>query len=451
MCTRPMYITRSTVAAAAYRTEFGLQSRKGVCVPCGHCAECLAKRQNDVMIRAYRQAEKSRSAHFITFTYREEDLPIATSLWRADYDTGEMVCMAEPTIVERYHVVGRGKNRQQIPNERYSILRAGVVNCEQRPRSFMLPAFRDKEGNSVLPDGDYYVIGVGSLNSRDIRLVIKNWRVKCSRDSRYDSVPEDFAYMLVGEYGQHNTMRPHYHMFTFNLTNDQADLLASMWPYGDVQVKQVNAVNQDGSNGYQNVARYIAKYSTKGKYDSKALVSRYVVSNRICASVGFGTSDFSDDSRNWLLARDVVDYDPDSIESVRSLSPDQRELICSTIKRRLTFDIPILHRNVRGQLEPTVVHYSMPVSLQRKIFNIKRNSQLGYETCSPIRYLYADYVRSLVLETDNREFKEFASNLGTEDLSVACAEYESYKARALADREKMRDTRHKQFYQQSKF
>ena len=97
MCTNPRSIKLAPSAMDIYR---GVSSIREIVIPCGKCAECLAKRQNDLSTRVYYEAKAKGSATFITLTYAPEYEPYSQSLWCSDMNSGECFRLtdAEPVL-----------------------------------------------------------------------------------------------------------------------------------------------------------------------------------------------------------------------------------------------------------------------------------------------------------------------------------------------------------------
>lgn len=444
MCTNPRTLrlrpTADNNGSLCWKYGLGYQTRNEVVVPCGKCAECLKKRQNDIMCRCYAEGKSASSMHFLTMTYKEEELPIAQTLHMVDRETGEITRISDPELIEDEKLL--------------KFARDLVIHCEESPRIVDVPCLLDSEGRACVgvrdevlsfgqhfSDFDYFVRFTASLCNRDPRLAIKRFRTSWRR--LHSEIPLDFKYYLCGEYGQKNTRRPHYHMLTFGLSEEQVQALASEWPYGDILVEKCNETNSDGSNGYANVSRYVGKYSAKGCFNNPAYLSGIVPRSRCSSSRGFGIDTLDDKAIERYLALDTYDYDPNDVVSLKS-DPRLPEIL-RTIKERMVYLVDFT--NYKKDSEKKVIPFPLPKSFQRKIFNYSRKN--GYDTYSAIRYFYSDFVRDSASEHCVEEFKEFCSNLSTEDYSMACIEYESRKRVELQNRESAAKASHIQFYQKS--
>lgn len=174
-------------------------------VPCGVCAACLSRRRDTWSFRLRVELKRSISAHFITFTYDQENEP-----W----------CLSGN------------------------------------------PNFKEKFCNAVKLDN--FSSMVPTLDKRDMQLFMKRLRIAFSRG--HYSMLSDFLdvggtyipkkikvpkiegnrpkikYYIVGEYGT-KTNRPHYHGIFFNipLNGDELDLMIRvLWKHGHILVGSVN-------------------------------------------------------------------------------------------------------------------------------------------------------------------------------------------------------------------
>lgn len=66
---------------------FGISARL---LPCGKCANCLKRKANELVVRMSRQL-LGRRVHLLTFTYRNESLPIYGRRTVVDSETGEVL------------------------------------------------------------------------------------------------------------------------------------------------------------------------------------------------------------------------------------------------------------------------------------------------------------------------------------------------------------------------
>lgn len=188
-------------------------------VPCGQCAECRAKTQQEWFLRARAEGRHCLSRGgkilFLTFTYRESDVP----LYVPHYDNG-LLAFKEIT---------------------------GLLPAERPAGSFMC------------------------FNHKHFRNYLKSFRKVFERAGFF----ETFKYIITSEYGTdiRYTQRPHYHVLFFlppeihayivhcvgPHENDIVRFFAKYWHYGFVSKSNEYGlyVNSD------RCARYVSKYVTK--------------------------------------------------------------------------------------------------------------------------------------------------------------------------------------------
>lgn len=433
MCTRPIHIKRDYPPSVAARYGVAMLSRD-IDVPCGKCAECLAARQNEVAIRVMQEASKASSVHFFTFTYREEDLPLAHSVWRTNHETGETdrVCAPEHFTPAEFDDDGNLKSGATDYDDVRAVLLSQAMDGHFRQVN--TPLFRDENGESLFPGYDYYRIVTPTLLPRDPRMAIKRFRIEQKRNNT--PVPDDFKYLLVGEYGTRFSRRPHYHMVAFNLTDVQANSLAAQWKYGDVKVDHV--YDKDGD--ISKVARYVGKYAAKGRFCDTSFTKSHTINQRICASKHLGKT-LTEAEKAFYLATDTFDYNPESLDKVD-------DTILAEIKNRLNY--PVRYKKDGVEF---IAKYKLPQALIEQIFTYDKKDSKGrlVNTGSspnylPIWFQVKDFIRTMYTEHVSEEFKEFCSNYSSEDLSLACAAFDAYQKNALRLREENRRKRIAEFY-----
>lgn len=236
--------------------------------PCGHCAECLKTKHSKLSYRLYRECCRSSSVHFITFTYRNDTIPI--SCVHEFYDSSVDSRSGELALSEPY-----------FPSD----------SIQSLYRKYLL---LHSPGNNVMPDllhyssphsGSFFI--APSIDRRGFRLFIKRCRVNYER---WNNHPLDFKYMVVGEYGS-KTRRPHFHMLAFGLTRNQVGFISSQWhqQFGNCDVRFVTPDFKDGcAEGYAKVSRYLSKYCSKGLFDKDRPSYAFSEHSRIMSSKGIG-------------------------------------------------------------------------------------------------------------------------------------------------------------------
>ena len=217
-------------------------------VPCGKCAECVDRRQKDMMQVFLGVANRSSSIVFATFTYNDEHLPFLWSLF--DHETEQALYQSfDLSFVESHY-------------------------CESDPVS---------------------VVSAPSLRRRDWRLWLKSARVRYQREHG-KSLPK-FSYSCIGEYGKVN-FRPHYHALFFNLSLAQVQELCNSWVYGFSYCQLV-----DRSQPLTGVCRYMAKYLYKGLFEAPDVQYRLVEKPRVMNSRGLVKLDQR--LIDWLTGKDL--------------------------------------------------------------------------------------------------------------------------------------------------
>ena len=263
-----------------------------IVVPCGHCIECLRRRQNDLATRVAREADKMGSFHFLTLTYRDSMLPLSVSLFEVNKVTGE--CLENYV----FHISRRWRLRRDCIGMKpfLDTLQADEFKIRSvllRKKAGRLPRYLVQdapfEHQNASEGWCYQYRFTPSICRKDVRLWIKNARVKYERVT--GSKLPDFSYVIVGEFGP-TTSRPHYHLGLFGLSSQQIHFMAQLWydMYGAYNLKQVSKVNEDGSSGFVLAAKYIGKYMTKGKFECDSVICGYAEKPRLCMSKGFGSA-----------------------------------------------------------------------------------------------------------------------------------------------------------------
>lgn len=262
MCTNPITITRN----------YPLIGIKSFTVPCGKCAECIAKKQSELAALCAHQAQVSGSLHFFTLTYRNERLPIA-------YFDSKVDC-----------IVGFGRGCSPWLDS------SGVFSSSLKVFSAD-GLYHDCSNTLDYPDS---VFAVPSLCREDIKKWLKLFR---TRWKRFSGVPLSFKYCIFGEIGDLHG-RPHYHGLFFGLSQEQAEFAAKIW-------KEVNGFTYVAPDRYralssseiEAVSCYTSKYVSKGISSRFSHLLRYMEKPRRQSSLDFGQ--FSD-SELAALARFIM-------------------------------------------------------------------------------------------------------------------------------------------------
>lgn len=240
MCTQPITINKF------YKGLGRIVSRT---VPCGKCAECINKKRSELAALSVHQGLKSGKVSFFTFTYSNENVPVAIS---------------EDTLEGVPRLIGFGKTSD-----------------------FMVYEDMPSENSVFLhPLEDYHF--ALSLRREDVKLVLKQFRTDMKRN--FNRTP-DFKYVVFGEYGD-KTGRPHYHGLFFGLDAFEKEYLAKLWSkrFGfALCVPQTNRELQ--IDEIAKVSNYVSKYISKGVNQRFAHILPYVEKPRRQSSINFGSFD----------------------------------------------------------------------------------------------------------------------------------------------------------------
>lgn len=346
MCTNPRLInkphndfdTRTGSVSALVSSDIGFVKqrvlsnvygfqRDVIAVPCGKCVECLKKRQNDLAVRCVREASKRGSMHFLTLTYNDSSVPYQVRLERVDKETGEVFHDYPSSPLVRY-----GDQTEE---------NVAFVDAVRSELAGIRPGSRARIFSSTIfeTDSELYRYEITpSLYRRDVRLWLKRCRVRYFREKNRQ-LP-DFSYVVCGEYGP-RTCRPHYHICFFGLCRDDVLYFASQWQYGFWNLKTVNAVNPDGSNGFQIASQYVGKYMSKGKFECDSVTCGLSEKPRLMLSIGLG-NDMPSELLAHYRAYDLFGpYDPETLkfDTGDSITSAQMRVLFQEIRKRSYFSV----------------------------------------------------------------------------------------------------------------
>lgn len=195
---------------------------------------------------------------------------------------------------------------------------------------------------------------------------LKNWK----KDFRKKISTSDFAWILCGEYGP-RTHRPHYHGLLFGLSASDLRIVKKCWKYGFSVFKNVPCISTDGHDDVLSVSQYVSKYVVKPQ--GLDVFSDSVERPRIMTSVGFGLPSDSSKFFDYLLAKDIYNYDPFD-------SSTFSQAIVSKVISRFKYDykgfsykIPpyyikkfLYEKNLKGNLTPCALRKVMSATLQHR-------------------------------------------------------------------------------------
>lgn len=365
-------------------------------VPCGHCIECLKKRQNDWKLRISHECAEWSHCYFFTLTYRNDMLPC------------------------------RVVNRDEFGCVHYS---GTFPKCHD---------FVDR-----FPFCDLEI--VSSANKSEVQAFIKRMREDISR-KYYDGERWPMKYFVCAEYGPNprGTKRPHYHGII--LCNDGPNVLKpyfNLWAaiIGRIDFQEVGVGREDRSS----VANYISKYCAKGGFESRKedIDNGLVEKAWTIMSKNIGA--------NWLAAH-INDYhryvptclsiDGDwSVEDIEAFfaSGSDLTLVVTEEIDNLIRNLRVFDGDVHGYKMPRYYFdriINKPVTYDRLISTDKPNLKIayGYEP-QLVHYAYFSSVEAITFETrvskDKRYVPEsFLSRALTYRLRVLAIE----RYRRLADK-----------------
>lgn len=408
MCTNP----KTVRVEERFPHRLAFHGKYQLTVPCGHCAECLKKKQNDFMIRFYREARRSSSVAFLTLTYSNNTIPIAFNRFTLSKTSGELKlgrCKVYSSRDKDYNLV-RSCEHVQLALLQYRL---------NKPHYHV---------SYYSEDEDVVVSPVFSLCRKDVQLWLKNCRVAYERE--FEQKLPEFKYTCIGEYGS-SRHRPHYHMVFFGLDYHIIKWFAKRWKdqYGFTYFEPCKAVSDDGSNGYLKLSRYLSKYISKGPFEFECVGCGECEKPRRCQSLQFGSS-LSEREISHYLAYDL--YGKYNIETLylypekRKLTQNEQSCIVSTIMARLHIPLP-------GK-DGKVFNYSLPRILNYKLFSHsyyvreKEDGLLSFRyKWSSLHYLVAQAQRDKYYALSVAELRQYISSRTDVSLHQAVEDYSSYR------------------------
>lgn len=371
-----------------------------VYAPCGKCINCVKNRQNNFACRLRAEAEKRGSMCFITLTYAEECLPLVSTLWCADKDSGEFFRVTEPDFVCY-------SRKEDFFDYRLDMKK---LVASSSPRYFEVKSFEDEQY-------EYITRITPSVCRKDVQLWIKSFR---NYAAKY-KLDLDFSYAICSEYGP-RTCRPHYHCCFFGLSEDNARILASLWSLGYTDLKFVKRVNEDGSDGFSKVSNYIGKYVSKGVFECDSVKCGAADGCRMMTSVALGSS-MVERFASYVKCEDIIGapYDIDRFwipSQNRHLTRLELASLCENVPKRLSVSFD-------GKY-----YFSFPRVLRNKIFYVKTVSSAGnisYRRPSRLWKMVVDSISRQYVDLCEREFKQFLSSYNKGTIAEAVAAFNEFQ------------------------
>lgn len=371
MCLNPRQVARKDIYGSWHI----------VVVSCGHCWECVRKRQNEMAALVVRESEYRGALAHATLTYSPEHLPMCFVRTFYDIESGEFVGSSSPIRISRsvdlfdkstnYLLLNRADKEfvRSLPRSRkfrasaLSLLHAvnddqDIVNDLGRKRSTLTlreDLIRDRYISrygrrecrkslvvdvSLSSDGKclVYTEVFPSLCRKDVSLYLKRMRVAYEREHG-EKLPK-FTYNVIGEYGPKRG-RPHMHMCVCASDKDLKTVIDYLFGHqspwhkyvGNVRVKRVQRYTKGKSNqdGFEAAGKYIGKYLAKGQqFEEENVIRGFVERPRRCCSANFGVGDLSALKRYYLCQDLFGDYD---VQDVSSYPKDKSALVSWVINR----------------------------------------------------------------------------------------------------------------------
>lgn len=225
--------------------------------------------------------------------------------------------------------------------------------------------------------------GFGTVFKSDVQSALKRFRTSLKRSSG-----KTFKYFITSEYGP-TTLRPHYHGIFFGVFVDECRPFFSDWSSskGFVKFDQINCLTPSDAQG---VARYVAKYCSKGMFENPRVATGDVLPTFHLISKGLGASYLSPEKINYHLAKGHKKSDA----------------------------IPIIAERLRYH-SVDGFDYTLPRYYRNKIFDGKTN--LSYEV--------SDFLFKKSCDVRDREFRQLQT-LHSSDF------HETYRLQGLSEIER---------------
>ena len=410
-------------------------------IPCGKCINCLKNKQYAMVSRCLAESSKRGTFSFVTLTYNNETLPIAQSLWRASKVTGEC------ELVSKGEVISSSRDKSFRFQDREMLIN---MVCSPQPR------YLDKPINGFEDDEYVYFSRLTpSLYRKDFQLWIKRCRVTYERVS---GKKLDFSYVCVGEMGP-RTCRPHYHLAFFGLTPDQVHFFVERWNLGFTDVKHVNSINPDGTDGFSIASRYIGKYMSKGKFDCQSVLDKSAVKPRVCQSIGIGRN-LIDYLKSRVYCYDMYGaYDVDSMfcpSLGRRFTDSELLQIIKEVPKRLSYDSSYGFKLPIPRLFRDDLFYHKKLSYVTKRKQDTSGNWVSSRTPKIIRTkttlwsLVTAYLCEHFSTNNSGKFLTFISRYDKGQIALACDAFTAYENACCEISERSRETDYKQFLNSAK-
>ncbi len=299
-----------------------IRLKTGMVIPCGKCIECMSAKRSSLSYECYRESLGNSLVHFVTLTYRNDMLPIASVETYLTSETSRHV------YSEAFIKCRMGDLRKKLQN---------IMLVKDNNYTHCRPYV--KKNNYTEDDKVEYQLVKTSLcpscDIHDVQLSLKRSRRVIQRYNESHNSNYKLKYRLVSEYGT-NSSRPHYHLLVYGIPTDLVYGIFSDWTdkFGNVDVRKVDKSNEV----IIKTCNYLSKYTSKGSYDVDNVKNHYVITPRICTSKGFGL--YSNDLQaeiNYMRAYDLYgkyDIDTFELEDGEKLTDEQINHIVTEVFKR---------------------------------------------------------------------------------------------------------------------
>ena len=418
MCLRPIYVN---IRPRVYQIDDFQGKSYTLPVPCGECAECLRKRQNQYKTRVLLNAQKYQYSYFLTLTYDNDTLPIYCRAFMVDKDTGEL-------------------SPAQCENENGEVIRcSGIIDRSLPIWQDCRRRLNESDKNVLCQITDDYDYGyclvryvyTDSLDYSDTQKFLK--RVRSSLSYRLgDSAPK-MSYIVCGEYGP-KTHRPHWHlvlMFDKPIENFTT-YVKECWKFGFSVTEQIGSSKED----FSRVGSYISKYIVKGKANQEPLAkSGFCVLPRVRASIGFG-SYLTPQQMSYLRCYDM--FGSYSMFEYRNQFTDEQ---VTTLLQEMCKRFSCLFSSTST---------SVTKSLLSRLFSVRTPS--GNVCWSPLYLELRNFKRELSVSRNDTMYRQYCSDFGfTENSMDSFIAFDKYKETIGMVTETQLKKNSNDFYRRSKF
>lgn len=307
MCLTPIYLP-----STRYEDTSGMSLTYYRKVPCGHCIECLEKKQTELAVLSLEESKKYNTMHFFTLTYSPEKVPISHTREYISTESGDVIGYSMRSFDKKYHL---DKTQVEfIPKKDDKTIREMIYSNQSKSKHNYVTT------NSLPGRTDVIALDTYTFSLR--REDIKNWIKRCRRKWEYNhpEKPLKFSYYGAGEYGS-QTWRPHYHFQFFGLTDEQASFFSNEWKNGYVDCKSVSKLSSDD---VLKVSQYTAKYISKiplsfqdNEEHISAIENKNIEKSRRQGSLNYGISpNFDKIKVDILQGADVNIYDTEKAKEI---------------------------------------------------------------------------------------------------------------------------------------